>query len=69
MFPQGTLLADIPLKTTATSKSANPITIKAEPSLPTLSVREKSSFVFLTEAAGVLIDQATSTACVNKARV
>jgi hypothetical protein len=43
--------------------------MNAEASLPTRSVREKSSFVFFTDLAGVLTDHATSTAWAKNANV
>jgi hypothetical protein len=43
--------------------------MKALANLPTRSVLEKSNFVFFTDLAGVLTDQATSTACAKKASV
>jgi hypothetical protein len=69
IFPQGTLLADIPRKITPAVKSRNPKTIKALANLPTRSVLEKSNFVFLIDLAGVLTDHATSTECAKKASV
>ncbi len=67
MLPQGTRLADMPLKITPANKSNVPITIKADPKRPSRSVLEKSNLVFLTSTAGVLTDQATSTAWARKA--
>ena len=62
IFPHGTRFAEMPRKMTPVNNNKKPRNINAEASLPTRSVREKSNFVFLTDAAGVLTDQATSTA-------